>query len=106
MALLWTVPVSLNTTGCADCDPCSNISHCWGTYGGAGGLCRPDGCCWFPDDYDNAIGCYDNDSYTDSSGQYCDAYMNDPTRCGRYDHSSFDSSADCCACGGGNWYGL
>lgn len=47
--------------------------------------------------------CVNDDSSEDSYGDTCSEYYNDyPSGCGVYEDSDFNSTTQCCACGGGN----
>lgn len=48
--------------------------------------------------------CFDTNinNASDTGGDYCDWYWNNPDRCGAYDDNDFTASSLCCACGGGS----
>ncbi|MBU92465.1 MAG: hypothetical protein CML88_02920, partial [Rhodobiaceae bacterium] len=61
------------------------------TYVSAGGSCA------------DPVGCQDTDgAASDSYGDDCEDYADNPSWCGNYDDDDFDSNAMCCACGGGS----
>lgn len=48
---------------------------------------------------ETTVACYDDESVTDSYGDYCEPwYSENPGDCGVYDDANFTASIACCAC--------